>query len=92
MANKLADISPAVIRELEEARGIAATKGHCAGNGGLRGHSVGGVFPCVIYSYGNPNNGLLWGFISPDSVEHEDYASYDAAYSAAEAWLKERAQ
>lgn len=92
MANKLADISPAVVRELEEARGIAATRGHCAGQMGLRGHSVGGVFPCVIYSYGNPNDVLIWGFISPDSEEHEGYISYDAAYTAAENWLAGRAQ
>lgn len=33
-------------------QGVASTKGHCAGNGGLRGHSVGGVFPCVIFQKG----------------------------------------
>lgn len=72
--------------------GVENTKGHVTGQMGLRGHSIGGVFPCVIYSYGNPNDVLVWGFISPDSEEHEGYASYDEAYAAAESWLDGRAQ
>lgn len=69
--------------------GVARTRGHCAGNGGLRGHSVGGVFPCVIFQRGNPES-LTHGFRSPDGVEHGGFASYDDAYLAAGIWLDNR--
>lgn len=32
--------------------GIASTKGHLASNGGLRGHSVGIYFPCIMSKIG----------------------------------------
>ena len=80
----------AVIRARTEARGVAATRGHCAGNGGLRGHSVGGVFPCVVFQQGNPNTLLTYGFISPDGVEHAQFGSWEDAYAAAQEWLRQR--
>lgn len=79
------------IREAEHLRGVAATRGHCAGNGGLRGHSVGGVFPCVIYASGNIHEAPpVWNFRSPDGVDHTDYVSYEDAEAAAQQWLEER--
>ncbi len=90
MANKLADISPAVVRELEEARGISATRGHCAGQMGLRGHSVGGVFPCVVFQHGNPDAGIKWGFHTPTNEQYCNFDSYDDAYLAAGIWLDNR--
>lgn len=32
--------------------GVAATSGHLANNGGIRGHSAGAVFPFVLYMQG----------------------------------------
>nr|UVX49268.1 MAG: hypothetical protein [Bacteriophage sp.] len=80
----------AAVRSLTEARGVAATRGHCAGQMGLRGHSVGGVFPCVMFQQGNPNTALTYGFISPDGVEHAQFGSWEDAYSAAQEWLEQR--
>lgn len=40
--------------------GVAATKGHVAGNGGLRGHSCGEVFPFVIYAQGTFDDLWYW--------------------------------
>ena len=78
------------IREAEHLRGVAATLGHCAGNGGLRGHPVGGVFPCVIFSKGNPHVHLDWCFLAPNGDEFDGFVSYEDAYAAAQQWLEER--
>ncbi|QBZ71519.1 hypothetical protein [Escherichia phage Lidtsur] len=81
----------ALIHDEEEQRGVAATRGHLAGNGGLRGHSVGGVFPCVIYATGNIHAAPpVWNFKSPDGVEHTGFISYEDAEAAAQIWLEER--
>lgn len=66
--------------------GVAATKGHCAGNGGLRGHSVGEAFPCVIMAVGNPHDKLVWRVVQPNGFTTPDLASYDAALAAAKSY------
>ena len=61
--------------------GVASTKGHLAGNGDLRGHSVGGVFPCVIFQKGI-NSPEYW-VLQPNGVEAGPHLSYrDAMQSA----------
>ena len=69
--------------------GTAATRGHLAGNGGLRGHSVGGPFPCVLFAKGNCHitGGLSYWFKSPDSQDHGPYATWDESELAAFTWL-----
>lgn len=39
--------------------GIEQTKGHTADGSGLRGHSVGDVYPYIVYAKGIPGN-LRW--------------------------------
>lgn len=70
----------ATVRQSEEARGIAATRGHVQGNGGLRGHSVGDVFPYVIYAVGNPHGKLKWAVLTPQGVAIEAFTNYGAAH------------
>lgn len=71
--------------------GVVRTRGHCAGNGGLRGHSVGGVFPCVIYATGNVHEAPpKWAFKAPDGSDHTGFDSYESAYLAAGIWLDNR--
>jgi len=77
------------IRAAEEARGVAATRGHVSGQMGLRGHSVGGVFPCVMYTQGKPEALTYW-FISPDSARHGPYPDWLTAEGEALAWLENR--
>lgn len=73
------------------ATGVARTRGHCAGNGGLRGHSVGGAFPCVIYAQGNIHEAPpKWAFKAPDGSDHTGFHSYEDAYLAAGIWLDNR--
>lgn len=67
--------------------GVAATAGHCAGNGGLRGHSVGDVFPVVIYQRGTPGFITHWLRL-PDGRDIGPYHSYDDVHRAA-AWHKD---
>lgn len=67
--------------------GVAATAGHCAGNGGLRGHSVGDVFPVVVYQRGNPGFITHWLRL-PDGRDIGPYHSYDDVHRAA-AWHKD---
>lgn len=67
--------------------GVTATAGHCAGNGGLRGHSVGDVFPVVIYQRGTPGFITHWLRL-PDGRDIGPYHSYDDVHRAA-AWHKD---
>ena len=69
-----------------EPTGVAATAGHCAGNGGLRGHSVGDVFPVVVYQRGTPGFITHWLRL-PDGRDIGPYHSYDDVHRAA-AWHK----
>lgn len=66
--------------------GVQSTKGHCAGNGGLRGHSVGEAFPCVIIAVGNPHEKLVWRVMQPNGFITPDLASYDDALAAAKSY------
>lgn len=71
--------------------GVERTSGHVAGQMGLRGHSVGGVFPCVIYASGNIHEAPpVWNFRSPDGADHTGFISYEDAEAAAQIWLEER--
>ena len=72
--------------ETDNPTGVSATAGHCAGNGGLRGHSVGDVFPVVVYQRGNPDSLTHWLRL-PDGRDIGPYFSYDDVHSAA-AWHK----
>ncbi|CAK1256718.1 unknown function [Klebsiella phage vB_Kpl_K59PH2] len=67
--------------------GVAATAGHCSGNGGLRGHSVGDVFPVVVYQRGTPGFITHWLRL-PDGRDIGPYHSYDDVHRAA-AWHKD---
>lgn len=62
--------------------GVQNTKGHCAGNGGLRGHSVGDYFPCIIYQRGTPDNLTHW-VKQPNGVDAGPMATWDDAAMAA---------
>lgn len=62
--------------------GVASTLGHCAGNGGLRGHSVGGVFPCVIYQKGLPDALTHW-VLQPNGVHAGPHATFEDAWDSA---------
>ena len=71
--------------------GVENTKGHVTGQMDLRGHSVGGVFPCVIYASGNIHEAPpVWNFRSPDGADHTGFISYEDAEAAAQIWLEER--
>lgn len=67
------------------------TAGHCAGNGGLRGHSVGDVFPVVPYMRGTPHetDGLTYWLRLPDGRDIGPYYNADDQHRAA-AWYKEQ--
>ena len=57
--------------------GVAATAGHLADNGGIRGHSAGEVFPFVIYQQGTFNELHHW-VLQPNGLRigpFEDHAS-----------------
>ncbi|WBF78441.1 hypothetical protein [Cronobacter phage EspYZU13] len=65
--------------------GVQNTKGHVAGNGGLRGHSVGGVFPCVIYQKGLPDALTHW-VLQPNGVHAGPHATFEEAWATAESY------
>lgn len=67
--------------------GVQSTAGHCSGNMGLRGHSVGDVFPVVVYQRGNPDSLTHWLRL-PDGRDIGPYHSYDDVHRAA-AWHKD---
>lgn len=55
--------------------GVAATRGHLASNGGLRGHSVGDIFP-YIHMYKGPN--FEDWVRCPDGTEEGPFTNRDA--------------
>lgn len=67
--------------------GIASTRGHCAGNGGLRGHSVGDIFPLIIVACGHPDS-LTYQVWYPDGRKGMQHGAYELAYREAQ-WHKE---
>lgn len=58
--------------------GVAATKGHVAGNGGLRGHSCGEVFPFVIYAQGTFDDLWYW-VLQPNGLRIGPFKSWTKA-------------
>lgn len=65
--------------------GVHNTRGHCMGNGGLRGHSVGEYFPCVIYQKGTPDALTHW-VLQPNGVHAGPHATWDEAALAAQSY------
>lgn len=65
--------------------GVQNTKGHCAGNGGLRGHSCGPLFPCVIYAKGLFESLTYW-VIQPNGVHAGPHATWDDAEATARSY------
>lgn len=45
------------------------TIGHKEEQMGLRGHSVGDVYPYIVFIKGNPNVALTWHVLHPNGVE-----------------------
>lgn len=62
--------------------GVAATKGHLASNGGLRGHSVGDTFPYIVFAKGHPDN-LVWSVRCPNGESIGEYPTAEYAESIA---------
>lgn len=63
--------------------GIASTKGHSASNGGLRGHSIGDVFPYIVVAQG-PFDALEWNVRGPNGLNvAEGYATAKQAEEVA---------
>ena len=73
------------VKKMEKLHGVMATRGHCVGNGGLRGHSVGRYFPCVIYMKGNPSQ-LTWWVRQPNGVDAGPHKSYEEAAMTAHSY------
>lgn len=60
--------------------GVAATSGHLADNGGIRGHSAGPVFPFVLYAQGT-FDALGYWILQPNGLRigpFEDYAQSES--------------
>lgn len=74
------------MKDKQNERGVAGTRGHCVGNGGLRGHSVGGVFPCVIYQKGHMPGRITFWVIQPNGVHAGPHISWDEAWRTAESY------
>ena len=63
------------------------TKGHCEGNGGLRGHSVGDIFPARVVAMGSPHdNTLQWYVAYPDGTLSTAFTRCKDAHSHALVW------
>lgn len=71
-----------------ELKGVTQTRGHLASNGGLRGHSVGDVFP-VIISFAGTFDNLKRYVTAPDGASHL-VNNDEEARELAEAWLMTR--
>lgn len=76
------DVKSEIRGKVMNERGVLATRGHCMGNSGLRGHSVGGVFPCVIYQKGLPGAVTHW-VLQPNGVHAGPHATFDEAWATA---------
>lgn len=79
-AHKVNAVQRQVIHEIGELAdemqaGVAATRGHLASNGGLRGHSVGDIFP-YIHMYKGPD--FEHWVRCPDGTEEGPFANRDA--------------
>lgn len=65
--------------------GVERTSGHVSGQMGLRGHSVGEYFPCVIYQKGTPDALTHW-VLQPNGVHSGPMATFDEAALAAQSY------
>lgn len=59
--------------------GVAATAGHLASNGGIRGHSAGDVFPFIVVGTGDD----LWHVQLPDGRMFGTYRRAGEAHDVA---------
>lgn len=62
--------------------GVAATSGHLASNGGIRGHSAGAVFPFVVYQQGTPSELYHW-VLQPNGLRIGPFEKYEQAENLA---------
>ena len=61
----------------------AITSGHLASNGGLRGHSVGDIFPFRVMAQGKIDS-LTWHVIKPDGEKlGKGHSNPKSAYKVA---------
>lgn len=58
--------------------GVAATAGHLADNGGIRGHSAGPAFPFVIYAQGE-FSALTYWILQPNGLRIGGFQSWSDA-------------
>ncbi|UNA01089.1 hypothetical protein Micant_00012 [Erwinia phage Micant] len=58
--------------------GVAATSGHLANNGGIRGHSAGPVFPFVIYAQGE-FGALSYWILQPNGLRIGGFTTWEKA-------------
>ncbi len=73
------------------ARGVERTSGHLSSNGGLRGHSVGELFPCSIYLQGT-YDALKYRVKFPDGSSSDKFETYEEAHICAVEYLQERGE
>lgn len=67
--------------------GVNNTRGHLASNGGLRGHSVGDCFPCIVIAVGVAG-AHKWTFLTPSGIRCAyDFDTAAEASSAACTYL-----
>lgn len=62
--------------------GVAATSGHLADNGGIRGHSAGPVFPFVLYAQGT-FDALGYWILQPNGLRIGPFTKWELAESFA---------
>jgi len=61
-------------------------QGHLNDGSSIQKHSVGGIYPCVLFAQETPV-GLQYGIITPKDQKGSLYGSYDAAVNAALRYL-----
>jgi len=61
--------------------------GHHADGSGIQNHSVGSLYPCILFKQETPN-GMKWGLITPKNQEGTLYEGYNAAINAGNAYNK----
>ena len=55
--------------------------GHSKDGSSIQNHSVGPLYPCIIYAQETPN-GLQWGLITPENQRGSLYGTYADAFNA----------
>ncbi len=66
---------PTFEHTIPDTHGVAATSGHCASNGGLRGHSVGDVFPYIPFFKGTETQAIEQWVRTPSGDELGPFAN-----------------